>query len=247
MSTSRGQPHVGTSGYQYDHWQGVLYPGDVPKKAWFGIYAERFDTVEINNTFYNLPDDDTFDVWRERAPRHFIYALKFSRYGSHMKKLKDPRQPVGAFVRRARRLRAHLGPILVQLPPHWHVDEERLAAFLAAAPPDLRWAIELRDPTWLCEAVFDVLRDHSAALCIHDMLDDHPWTITADWVYLRYHGMRGGRKYAGTYPHQKLSADARRLREQLDEGRDVYCYFNNDEGGHAPRDAQDLRRYLTAG
>lgn len=243
--SSKGEAYVGTSGYQYDHWQGMLYPDDAPRDDWFGIYADTFDTVEINNTFYNLPDAGTFDQWRERAPNGFIYALKFSRFGTHMKKLSDPEQPIEAFVENARRLGDHLGPILVQLPPNWNVNADRLHAFLEVTPDDLRWAVELRDESWLCDEVYAVLREHNAALCLHDMIDDHPRQVTASWVYRRYHGMRGGDKYAGTYPHQQLSADAQRLREHIDDGQDVYVYFNNDEKGHAPRDAQDLRRYLT--
>ncbi len=235
-----GTLHLGTSGYQYDHWRGVFYPEDLPKDEWFGRYAERFDSVEINNTFYQLPEAETFDDWRERAPEGFCYAVKFSRYGSHMKKLKDPEGTIGTFLERAERLEDRLGPILVQLPPHWGADPERLAAFLDAAPSAHRWAVEVRDPSWLCAAVFDVLRDHGAALCLHDMIDDHPRELTADWLYLRYHG----EDYAGGYSPQRLSAEADRIAAWLDDGLDVFAYFNNDLGGHAVEDAGNLARYL---
>lgn len=239
-----GKLRIGTSGYQYDHWRGRLYPRDAPKSRWFDLYAEQFDTVEINNTFYNLPSAATFDAWRSQAPQGFRYALKYSRYGSHLKHLKDPEQHVDRFVELARRLRAHLGPILVQLPPSWNVDMVRLNEFLAALPRRLRWTLEVRDDSWLCDEVYDALRRHRIALCIHDMLEDHPAELTADWTYLRFHGPANRRKYAGSYPHQALSAAARRIRRWLHDGCDVYAYFNNDEQGHAVDNALDLLRYI---
>lgn len=234
------QFRVGTSGYQYDHWKGVFYPVDLPRSEWFAFYARHFDTVEINNTFYRLPEPHVFDAWRADAPAGFLYALKFSRYGTHRKRLKDPRQPLDLFVPRARRLRASLGPILVQLPPHWRVNVERLETFLAAMPGSLRWTVEFRDPSWLCEPVFELLTRYNVALCLHDMIDEHPVRITADFTYLRFHG----RRYGGSYPARTLAAQARRVREYMANGLDVYAYFNNDIGGHAVRNALDLRRYV---
>lgn len=247
MPSKQGQLRIGASGYQYDHWRGVFYPEDTPKRAWFAHYAEHFDTVEINNTFYNLPKAETFDDWRNAAPDGFRYALKFSRHGTHMKKLKDPAQPIEAFLDRAERLGEHLGPILVQLPPHWGVNVERLAGFLEAATErggQHRWAVEVREDDWLCDDVYDALREHNAALCVHDMIDDHPRVRTADWMYLRFHGPPDAGKYAGCYPHQALTAEARRIQGDLDAGLDVFAFFNNDAEGHAVRNALDLRRYL---
>jgi uncharacterized protein YecE (DUF72 family) len=240
MGRGKGQLRVGTSGWQYDHWKGVFYPAELSKSDWFDHYARHFDTVEINNTFYHLPKAETFDSWRRRAPEGFCYVLKFSRYGSHIKKLKDPAASIGRFLQRAERLGPLLGPILVQLPPNWRVNVERLEGFLAAAPRRHRWAVEFRDPTWLCPEVFEVLRGHNAALCVHDMLADHPRERTADWLYLRFHGPGPW----GKYPHQALSAAAGRIRADLRDGRDVLAYFNNDAEGHAVRDALALRRYV---
>jgi len=231
---------IGTSGYQYDHWRGTFYPRDLPKRRWFEHYAQHFDTVEINNTFYHLPAASTFDAWREAAPRDFLYALKFSRYATHLKRLKDPQEPIERFVGLAKRLGICLGPILVQLPPGFAVDEVRLAGFLDAAPRDRRWAVEFRHESWLCEDVYAILERQGVALCVHDMLLDHPRRITAPWTYLRFHGDR----YAGSYSSQFLSALARRMQELLAQGIDVYAYFNNDEQGHAVRNALDLRRYI---
>jgi len=247
MAKRTGNFRIGTSGYQYDHWRGVLYPEGVPKRRWFETYAETFDTVEINNTFYNLPKAETFEAWRGRAPTGFRYVLKYSRYGSHMKRLKDPGGPQGhvaRFLERADRLGECLGPILVQLPPGWNADPERLEAFLDAAPDDHRWAVEFRDPDWFRDEVWEVLRRHDAALVIHDMLRRHPREVTADWVYLRFHGPSDELPYGGTYSPQALSGAARRVKRHLAEGRDVYAYFNNDAEGHAVRDALALRRYV---
>lgn len=231
---------IGTSGYQYDHWQPVFYPEGLAKKKWFNHYAEHFQTVEINNTFYNLPKAETFDRWRERTPQGFRYALKFSRYGTHMKKLKDPAATIGRFLERAEHLKSFLGPILVQLPPRWRVNPERLAAFLDAAPKRCRWTVEFRERDWLCDEIYDVLKSHKAALCIHDMLENHPRVQTADWTYLRFHGDH----YSGSYNHQALSAWARWIKDRLAENTDVYAYFNNDDRGYAVQNALDLRRYV---
>ena len=240
MARAAGRLRVGTSGYQYDHWRGLFYPSGLAKRRWFEYYASHFDSVEINNTFYQLPGEHTFDAWRAQAPEGFCFALKFSRYGSHLKRLKQPEDSIARFLGRAGRLGATLGPILVQLPPRWSPDLERLEAFLEAAPPERRFAVEFRDPRWLCEPVYGLLRRCGAALCVHDLIEGHPREITADWVYLRFHGER----YAGSYSHQFLAAAAARIRRELARRLDVYAYFNNDLGGHAVRNALDLRRYV---
>lgn len=237
----KGRPRIGTSGYQYDHWRGVFYPQEMRKAEWFAHYAEQFDTVEINNTFYHLPAASAFDDWHDRAPSGFRYALKFSRYGTHLKKLRDPADSIGNFVERADRLQAYLGPVLVQLPPKWKAEPDRLRAFLDAAPKRVRWAIEFRDESWLCKAVFKVLRDAGAALCIHDLIDDHPREVTADFVYLRYHGNH----YQGSYAEDFLAAEADHIAGFLDRGLDVYAYFNNDQKGYAVKNATFLKRRLS--
>lgn len=231
---------IGTSGYQYDHWRALFYPEELPRSRWLPYYAERFSTVELNNCFYRLPSAAAFERWAECVPDDFCFALKFSRYGSHLMHLKNPDNTITNFVDRARLLGSRLGPILVQLPPRWTPNVERLAEFLAHAPRWLRWAVELRDPRWLRADVFGVLREHQTALCQHDLLEDHPREVTADFVYLRFHGV----SYAGCYSPQQLSAAARRIAGYLSRGLDVYAYFNNDLGGHAVTNALDLRRYV---
>ncbi len=240
----RGTARVGTSGYQYDHWRGVLYPEGLPKARWLERYVEAFDTLEINNTFYRLPRAEVFASWRRQAPAGFVFAVKMSRFASHMKHLRDPEQTIGMLLSRARELGPTLGPILVQLPPRWHADPERLDAFLAAAPRAHRWAVEVRHASWLCDEVYRVLHRHGAALVIHDLLPAHPRVITAGWTYTRFHGASVERGYAGAYTDRQLANEARWMDEQLERGRDVYAYFNNDVGGHAVRDASRLRAML---
>ncbi|RRQ20031.1 DUF72 domain-containing protein [Thiohalobacter thiocyanaticus] len=235
-----GRIHIGTSGYQYRHWRGPVYPEKLPQRAWFEYYSRQFDTVEINNTFYRLPEADTFRRWRAAAPAGFVYALKLSRYLTHVKYLKDPHQPVQHFLERARLLAETLGPLLVQLPPHWRLNLQRLDGFIACLPAGYRWTLEFRHPDWLDERVFSRLRDAGIGLCIHDLIEDHPFVVTSSWLYLRYHGV----DYGEAYSHQYLTAQARRLGQAQRSGTDIYAYFNNDRDGHAFHDAARLARYL---
>ena len=237
---AKGKHFIGTSGYHYNHWRGVFYPENLPKQQWFGFYTERFETVEINNTFYRLPPAKTFTAWKNQTPEGFCYAVKFSRYGSHLKRLKAPRGTISRFLQRADRLGTFLGPILVQLPPNWKADGERLAKFLAAAPETHRWAVEFRDTRWLCDEIYAVLKEYGAALCMHDMFENHPRIITTDWTYLRFHGNR----YQGNYSLEHLSAWAKTVADYLADGLDVFAYFNNDVGGHAVHNAADLKRLV---
>lgn len=242
MAPKKAKFRIGTSGYQYDHWKGIFYPAEIRKSEWFRYYAEHFDTVEINNTFYQLPSAETFDAWREQAPPGFLYVLKYSRYATHFSKLTNPRDSLGKFLARADRLREFLGPILVQLPPGWRLNASRLDEFLLAAPADHRWAIEFRDPSWLCEAVYSTLWKHSAALCVHDLIKNHPRRQTADWTYIRFHG---DQNHAGKYTRQRLLTEAAAIRDYLERGLDVFVYFNNDVHGYAVENAADLRRFVS--
>jgi uncharacterized protein YecE (DUF72 family) len=238
---------IGCSGYDYQGWRGVFYPEDLPRSRWLEWYASVFDTVELNSTFYRLPAPETVDAWRARVPDGFVFAVKLSRYGTHRKRLGEPESWLPAFLERAERLSDRLGPILVQLPPRWKADPARLEHFLQIAQGGgrtHRWAVEVRDPRWACDAVFEVLARHDAALCIHDLLPDHPRVLTASWVYLRFHGPSTHAPYSGAYPTRALSGAARRIREHLRSGRDVFAYFNNDVAGHAVHDARTLGRYL---
>jgi uncharacterized protein YecE (DUF72 family) len=166
--TASAQVRIGTSGWTYRHWRGVFYPPRLPARACFAHYAASFDTVEINNSFYRLPSEEAFDAWARQAPPGFLYALKASRFLTHRKKLKDAEGLLALLLGRARRLGAHLGPILYQLPPHWRCDVGRLRAFLELLPPDVCHVFEFRDRSWYVEAVRDALAERGACFCLHD-------------------------------------------------------------------------------
>ena len=241
-----GRAHVGCSGWNYQDWRGVVYPSEYPARRWFEHYATLFDTVELNNTFYRLPPPSTVEQWAEQAPAGFVYALKLGQFGSHRMKLRDAASWLPNHVDRAERLGRALGPTLVHLPPRWKRNTERLDEFLTVAPSRMRWAVELRDPSWLHDDVFDVLRRHRAALCIHDLLPDHPWEQTTDWTYVRFHGPHAlDDKYRGRYTGRRLRRVADRLAGILAQGDDVYAYFNNDFHGDAVVDATWLRSRLS--
>ena len=235
-----GDFRVGTSGWVYDDWRGRFYPEQLQREQWLAHYGKTFDTVEINNSFYRLPQARTFAGWAEEAPPGFLFAVKFSRFGSHLKRLRDPEGTIGLFLSRAERLGDRFGPILVQLPPNWGVNVERLDDFLKVAPKNHRWAIEMRDDSWLCDPVYRVLERHGAALVIHDLIRRHPRVITTDWTYLRFHGV----DYGGNYTTRALRTAAARVDEWRSSGLDVYAYFNNDKLACGVKDAEVLRRYV---
>jgi uncharacterized protein YecE (DUF72 family) len=233
---------VGCSGWQYRHWRGTFYPADLPSTRWLEYYAARFDTVEINNTFYRLPEAPTFASWARRAPPGFVYAVKASRYLTHMKKLKDPEEPIARFFSRARRLQTALGPILYQLPPRWPVDVGRFRHFVRALPRGRRHVVEFREPSWYSDEIFAILEKHRIALCLHDMAGSATAQLSiGPFVYVRFHGVQ---RYSGSYPDAALARWAEWIAARRREGKAVYAYFNNDVGGHAPRDAARLREMI---
>jgi len=240
-----GSLRIGCSGWSYSDWRGPVYPADAPTTSWFARYSELFDTVEINNTFYRLPNPTTVEGWAAQAPPGFVYSVKVGQFASHRMKLRDPNRWLANHLDRARRLGAHLGPNLVQLPPRWRRDVGRLDEFLAAAPRDIRWVVEVRDASWLHDDVFACLERHHAALCIHDLLPRHPWLLTTDWTYVRFHGPHAiDHRYHGRYGGRRLWRVADRLDAWLADGVDVFGYFNNDFHGDAVLDAQWLRDRL---
>jgi uncharacterized protein YecE (DUF72 family) len=240
----RGQVRVGTSGWVYRHWRGVFYPSGLRTADWLRFYARHFDTVEINNTFYRLPSETALSLWREQAPLGFLYAVKASRFLTHRKKLKDPEEPVETILGLARRLGDRLGPLLYQLPPHWHRDVPRLDHFVGLLPRDLTHVVEFRDPSWCDEEVRAVLARAGVGCCVHDM----PGFACPDWVtgravYVRFHGP-GQQRYAGRYDRAFLREWAGRINGYRQAGHDVYVYFNNDGFGHAVVNARELREEL---
>ena len=235
---------IGTSGYDYDHWSGGFYPKDLAHDEWFDHYAQHFRTVEINNTYYNLPEPKTFRDWKSRAPEGFVYAVKASRYMTHMKKLKDPREPWQNFWNGVRKLGDRLGPILFQLPPHWRCNPERLETFLKLLPRSVQPAFEFRDPDWYNDTVYGLLEDAGAALVRHDMEGSATPedARTGGFGYYRFHGSEGA--YEGRYGKNRLRPWARRIRNDIEDGRRVYVYFNNDQNTYAVRDAVALREMI---
>jgi len=239
----RGEIRIGCSGWQYAHWRGDLYPRELAQDRWFEHYAEHFDTVELNNSFYRLPEADIFAGWARRAPRGFLMAVKASRYLTHVRRLRDPAEPLDRLWSRATRLGDHLGPMLYQLPPRWHRNLERLAAFAKAVPPGRLQAVEIRDPDWYHPDTYAQLERAALALCLHDMRGSaSPRRPVGPFVYVRFHG--SGAKYGGRYPGQALAAWRDRLIAWADAGPPCYVYFNNDIGGHAFRDAARLREMV---
>src|ERR1700722_15292953 len=242
-----GVARVGCSGWMYKHWRGAVYPESLPARRWFEHYTTLFNTVEINNTFYRLPTEHAVEGWAAQAPAGFVYALKLGSFGSHRMKLTDARSWLPNHLDRVERLRAAAGPTLVQLPPRWRRNAGRLDEFLGTAPSDKRWAVELRDPSWLNDETYNVLQRHGAALCIHDLLVDHPWELTTDWTYVRFHGPDAiHHPYQGSYGEERLFWIAERLSSWLTQSVDVYAYFNNDDSGYAVQDARWLARRLAA-
>jgi uncharacterized protein YecE (DUF72 family) len=234
---------IGCSGWQYRHWRGDFYPADLPTTRWFEHYAKTFDTVEINNSFYRWPAPETFAKWRTQAPAGFIYAVKASRFLTHMKKLKDPEEPLARTLKNAAELGRRLGPLLYQLPPRWGLDFDRLETFVRALPRRRLHAVEFRDPSWYVEPVFTLLQKYKVALCLHDMHGSATGRMAGGpFIYARFHF--GTQKYGGRYDDRRLDEWADWLAARAIDGLPIYAYFNNDTGGHAPRDAVRLRERI---
>lgn len=229
---------IGCSGWTYKDWKGPFYPREVKDRERLEYYATRFDTAEINASFYRLPSEATVAGWARRAPEGFTFAWKVSRFITHNKKLKDCADSVALVFRRMAPLGAHQGPALIQLPPQLHRNDKRLKAFLGLLPPG-RHAVEFRHDSWYDPAVFQILTDHDASLVISDHRSaPAPWVRTASWVYVRGHGPGG--RYHGRYPHEELARWASRIAQWRAQGLDVYAYFDNDFKSAAPFDAEAL-------
>lgn len=239
---------VGCSGWNYKAWRAAFYPKDLPVERWLDFYASRFDTVEINNTFYRLPERSTFAMWRAQAPSDFLFAVKASRFLTHMKRLREPREPLTRLFTRASALGRRLGPVLYQLPANFTIDLERLDQFLRALPRlssgvRVRHVMEFRHPSWYVRETYQLLTCRGVALCLHDKKDSEVCEpIEGPFVYVRFHGTSG--QYHGSYNRRTLTRWAHRLAEQLRDGRQVFAYFNNDPAAAAVENALTLRSAL---
>ena len=244
MAEFKASPvRIGTSGWHYKHWLGPFYPPGTPPSKMLSFYFEHFDTVELNNSFYHLPKKSSLENWRDSTPPDFCFAVKGSRFITHMKKLKDPEQALHRFFDAIENLQHKLGPILFPLPPNWELDVERFSNFLRALPRDHRYAFEFRNASWNVLPIYDLLSKHRAAYCIFDLAGTQsPIEVTADFVYVRLHGPGG--KYQGSYSDKALSEWAARISEWRRNLKGVYVYFDNDDSGYAAQNALKLRSVL---
>lgn len=226
---------VGTSGYSYPHWRRLFYPEGLAAEHWLAFYARTFDCLELNTTFYRLPAPHAVERWEAEVPERFRFAVKGSRYLTHLRRLTDRERGVRRFFDALAPLGPKRGPVLWQLPPTFSADAERLEAFLSALPVG-DYALEVRHPSWLCDEVYRVLERHRTALVLHDAMEAAwPWPPPGPFLYGRFHGTTG--RYAGRYGRARLRRVARRIQEL---GREAWLFFNNDTGGHAVRDALEL-------
>ena len=238
---------IGCSGWNYPEWRGLFYPKGEPQRRWLELYAQVFDTVEVNNTFYRLPRRDAVTGWAQQTPDTFTFAVKASRYLTHIKRLVDVSEGIARFYEPLEPLvqAGKLGPVLWQLPATFHRDDERLQGWLEALPEG-RHTIEFRDPSWFVAPVMTALRERGVALTIGDH-PERPFQTdqaTADWRFVRFH--QGSRGRDGNYSAGEIETWARRI-AQWRRRTEVYAYFNNDWRGFAPANARDLARRLGVG
>lgn len=246
------QLRIGCSGWNYKSWKTRFYPADLPPSRWLAYYASVFDTVEANGTFYRLPEIETFAAWREQTPPGFLMAVKASRFLTHMKRLRNPEEPLDRLLSRAQGLGPRLGPLLYQLPPDFERDFERLEPFLRALPATIRGSrrrlqhvIEFRHPSWYVDDTARLLGRYGVSMCLHDkagsaIADAAPGPCT----YVRFHGTSG--QYHGSYSDAALGRWAERLAVEWRAGRSVFAYFNNDPEAVATENARRLRALLTS-
>lgn len=240
-----GEVWIGTSGWHYKHWLGNFYPPKLPASQMLAHYIQHFDTVELNNSFYKLPARTSLENWRDSTPPNFHFAVKGSRFLTHMKKLSNAEDGLKRFLDAVDVLEPKLGPILFQLPPFWEVNLDRLATFLAILPPYRRWAFEFRNATWNNRETYNLLSRYNAAYCIFDLAGFlSPLQLTADFSYIRLHGPGG--KYQGTYSDETLQFWASNIKEWSQRLAAVYVYFDNDDSGFAARDALRLKALLAS-
>ncbi len=236
-----GQVRIGCSGWSYAHWRKLFYPQNMPAREHFTFYAQHFDTVELNNSFYRQPPRERFVAWADQAPPNFLFAVKASRYVTHIKRMVVEQKSINLVVESAEGLGSKLGPFLFQLPATFHLDLARLEAFLPMLPPTQRHTLEFRHDSWLIPPVFELLRRHRIALCIPDR-PNMPQSLetTSDFTYVRFHLGPRGIGYGTT----ALETWAQRVRAWRDAGLDVFLYFNNDMEGFAIRNAQTLKELV---
>lgn len=252
MSRQFGKIFIGTSGYSYPHWQGIFYPENLPPSEWLEYYCQYFDTVELNVTFYRLPRASAFQNWRRRTPKNFLFVCKGSRFITHVKKLNKVKEPTKLFLERVSFLKEKLGPVLWQFAPAWKINASRLKKFLALLSnlqkkipslTNLRHVVEFRHLSWFCPEVYKILKQYNISLCIADS-PSYPLVkkITADFVYLRFHG--GQILYGSEYSEKELKNWAKKIKKWQKQGLDIFVYFNNDTRAFAIKNAEELKQMV---
>lgn len=235
---------IGCSGFMYDDWKGTFYPDELSRKQWFNYYCKKFKTVELDVTFYQLPEKETFSKWYSETPEGFTISMRGSRFITHIKKLKSPVEPLDVFFLRAAALKEKLGIVLWQFPPDFKVDLEKLREFIEALSVyKAKNAFEFREKSWINRKVTSLLEKHNMGVCLADWPDfisDLP--MTTDFVYIRRHGTDG--KCLHCYDSDQLKADAKLINKYLKQGKDVSLYFNNGAFGNAPKNAKTLNSLL---
>ena len=238
--------YIGTSGWHYEHWRGRFYPEELTKVRWLEFYTSHFTTVELNNSFYHLPSEAAFATWRNSSPANFTFAVKVSRFITHIKRLKNTEEAIDKFITRAKILEEKLGPLLYQLPPNMPRNDELLESFLSTLPQGMKHVFEFRHQSWLEEKVFEILHKYNIGLCIFDMPSvSCPLVATADFAYIRFHGSTG--LYFSCYSDEELADWAEKLANLASNLEAIYIYFNNDAEAFAVRNASTLRNYLQTG
>lgn len=239
----KGKAYIGTSGWKYPHWENKFYPADLKKKDQLGFFTEKFSTVELNNSFYRQPTPKNFADWERQVPAGFVYSVKANRYFTHLKKLNVKAGEIENFLSAAESLKHKLGPILFQLPPKWNINVQRLSGFLNLLPKGFRYTFEFRNTSWYQEEVYALLKEHNCAFCIYELAGHQsPVCLTADFVYIRLHGP--GEKYQGSYSTDSLMSWAELCRKWMEENKDVYIYFDNDDSAYAAENALELKKIL---
>jgi len=236
--------HIGCSGWYYDHWHSLYYPQGLPKAKWLQFYANQFDTVELNNSFYHLPSEKTFATWRQSTPDNFVFAVKVSRFITHIKRLRNLGSAMDKFLTHAALLKEKLGPLLYQLPPNMKRNDELLRSFVSALPPEYQHVFEFRHESWIDHSVFRILQEYKVGLCVFDMPGlSCPLVATGDFAYIRFHGSES--LYSSCYSNEELSRWALRIIQLAGEVRAVYVYFNNDAEAFAVRNALSLSKLIS--
>lgn len=232
--------HIGTSGWYYKHWRGNFYPKGCEEKDYLEYYCKHFSTVEVNSSFYHLLKNENTKSWKKTVPGNFIFAVKANRYITHIKRLKEPEKTLVNFMESIKPFSEKLGPILFQLPPSFPFNIERLEHFLEFLPKGYKYVFEFRDQSWFNTETYDILEKNKIAFCIYNLGDyQSPKEVTADFAYMRLHGAGGAG--SSRYCDERLNEFYSDILSFIEQGKDAFCYFNNDEAGYAVQNALELK------